>query len=469
MAKQYDVVVIGAGAGGLTAAGGPAMFGLKSALIEAGEMGGDCLNTGCVPSKAIIAAAHRAHEAREATRLGVTLSPPQIDFAAVMDHVRSAIETIAPVDSQERFEGMGVAVYRGRGQLIDDCTAEVNGERLSAKRIVIATGSRARIPDIAGLTTVPYLTNETLWKLTSLPRHLAIIGGGAIGMEMAQAFRRLGSQVTLVEAARPMPRDDAEAVDLVMATLRGEGILIRDQTGVSSAALAGSDIVLTLSDGSAVTASHVLVCAGRVPTVEGLGLEAAGVAVGPDGIIVDARRRTSNKRIFAVGDCRAGPRFTHMSGNDGSVVTMNIALGFPAKVDLRALPWVSYTDPELAQIGLTEAAAREQFAAVEVMRQDFSHNDRAIAEGQTAGFLKMVRHKGKVVGVTIVGRGAGDLLLPWSQVITGKASTFALGGAIVAYPNRSDISKMAAFAAHEPAVFGTWSKRWARLVSALRR
>ncbi len=468
MAKPYDVVVIGAGAGGLTAAGGPAMFGLKSALIEEGEMGGDCLNAGCVPSKAIIAAAHRAHTARQATRLGVTLSPPQVDFAAVMAHVHSAVETIAPVDSQERFEGMGVAVFRGRGRLIDDRTVEVNGQQLKAKRIVIATGSRARVPDVPGLATVPYLTNETLWKLTDLPRHLAIIGGGAIGMEMAQAFRRLGSDVTVIEAARPMPRDDAEAVDLVMATLRGEGIVIRDQTGVASAAMAGSDIALTLSDGSTVKASHILVSAGRVPNVEGVGLEAAGVAVGPDGIIVDARRRTSNKRIFAVGDCRAGPRFTHMSGNDGSVVTMNIALGFPAKVDLRALPWVSYTDPELAQIGLTEAAARDQFDAVDVIRQEFSHNDRAIAEGATAGFLKMIRHKGKVVGVTIVGRGAGDLLLPWAQVITGKASTFALGGAIVAYPNRSDISKMAAFAAHEETVFGPWSKRCARLVSRLR-
>jgi pyruvate/2-oxoglutarate dehydrogenase complex dihydrolipoamide dehydrogenase (E3) component len=469
MSDIYDVVVIGAGAGGLTAAGGPAMFGLKSALIEEGEMGGDCLNTGCVPSKALIAAAARAHEAQRGTRLGVSLAAPKVDFAAVLAHVKASIETIAPVDSQERFEGMGVAVFRGRGQLIDDRTVEVNGCFLKAKRIVIATGSRPRIPDIPGLADVPYLTNESLFDLSALPTHLAVLGGGSIGMEMAQAFHRLGAQVTVIEQAQPFPRDDREAADLVIQSLRDEGVDIRAGVGVSSVAREGNGITLKLDDGASLSASHLLVSAGRSPNIEGLGLEAAGVKVGRDGIIVDARRRTSNPRIFAIGDCREGPRFTHASGNDGSIVTMNIALGFPAKADFRALPWVSYTDPELAQVGLTEAAARAKLGAVEVTRQDFSHNDRAIAEGETKGFLKMIRHKGKVVGVTIVGRHAGDMLLPWSMVIKGKASTFELGGAIIAYPARNDLSKAVAFAAHEPAVFGKWSQRWARLVSRMRR
>ena len=469
MAGKFDVVVIGAGAGGLTAAGGPAMFGLKSAVIEEGEMGGDCLNTGCVPSKALIAAAHRAHEARVPNRLGVTLADPKVDFSAVMAHVHGAIETIAPVDSQERFEGMGVAVYRGRAKLIDDRTVEVNGERLSAKRIVIATGSRPAIPPIEGIAAVPYLTSNTLWQIKELPRHLLIIGGGAIGLEMAQSFRRLGSDVTVIEAFKPLPRDDEEAASLVLDALKAEGVKLVTGVGVSKAAMTGDDISLLLADGTTITGSHVLIAAGRTANVEGLGLEAAGVSIGKNGIIVDARRRTSNRRIFAIGDCRDGPRFTHMSGNDGSIVTMNIALGFPAKLDLRALPWVTYTDPELAQIGLTEADARDQFgSSVDISRQDFSHNDRAIAEGDVRGFLKVIRAKGKVVGVTIVGRGAGELLLPWAQVITGKASTFGLGGAIVPYPNRSDISKAAAFAIHEPAVFGPWSKRWARFVSGMR-
>jgi pyruvate/2-oxoglutarate dehydrogenase complex dihydrolipoamide dehydrogenase (E3) component len=469
MAGKFDVVVIGAGAGGLTAAGGPAMFGLKSAVIEEGEMGGDCLNTGCVPSKALIAAAHRAHEARVSQKLGVTLAEPKIDFAAVMAHVHSAIETIAPVDSQERFEGMGVAVYRGRAKLIDDRTVEVNGERLAAKRIVIATGSHPAIPPIEGIADVPYLTSNSLWQIKELPRHLLIIGGGAIGLEMAQSFRRLGADVTVIEAFKPLPRDDQEAAELVLGALKADGVKLISGVGVAKAAMAGSDITLTMVDGATVTGSHLLVAAGRTPNVHGIGLEGAGVAIGKNGIIVDARRRTSNKRIFAIGDCRDGPRFTHMSGNDGSIVTMNVALGFPAKLDLRALPWVTYTDPELAQIGLTEDAAREQFGSkVDVNRQDFSHNDRAIAEGDVRGFMKVIRAKGKVVGVTIVGRGAGELLLPWAQVIMGKANTFGLGGAIVPYPNRSDISKAAAFAIHEPAVFGPWSKRWARFVSSLR-
>jgi pyruvate/2-oxoglutarate dehydrogenase complex dihydrolipoamide dehydrogenase (E3) component len=469
MAGKFDVVVIGAGAGGLTAAGGPAMFGLKSAVIEEGEMGGDCLNTGCVPSKALIAAAHRAHEGRVSQKLGVTLAEPKIDFAAVMAHVHTAIETIAPVDSQERFEGMGVSVYRGRAKLIDDRTVEVNGERLAAKRIVIATGSHPAIPPIEGIADVPYLTSNTLWQIKELPRHLLIIGGGAIGLEMAQSFRRLGAEVTVIEAFKPLPRDDQEAAELVLGALKAEGVKLISGVGVAKAAMAGSDITLTMADGATVTGSHLLVAAGRIPNVHGIGLEGAGVAIGKNGIIVDARRRTSNKRIFAIGDCRDGPRFTHMSGNDGSIVTMNVALGFPAKLDLRALPWVTYTDPELAQIGLTEDAAREQFGSkVDVNRQDFSHNDRAIAEGDVRGFMKVIRAKGKVVGVTIVGRGAGELLLPWAQVIMGKANTFGLGGAIVPYPNRSDISKAAAFAIHEPAVFGPWSKRWARFVSSLR-
>jgi pyruvate/2-oxoglutarate dehydrogenase complex dihydrolipoamide dehydrogenase (E3) component len=315
---------------------------------------------------------------------------------------------------------------------------------------------------------VPYLTNHTLWGLTELPSHLAIIGAGAIGMEMAQAFRRLGSTVTLIEAFKPMPRDDAEAVALILETLRSEGVTILTETGIESVAKSAAGITITLAGNKTIEASHLLVSAGRAPKVEGLGLENAGIEIGKDGIIVDGRRRTSNPRIYAIGDCREGPRFTHASGNDGSVATVNIALGFPSKIDHRALPWVTYTDPELAQVGLTEAAAREKLGSIEVARQEFHHNDRAIAEGDTRGWIKMIRHKGKVVGVTIVGRGAGELILPWSLAITGKASSFAMGSAIVPYPNRSDLSRAVAFAAHEPAVFGPWSKRLARLISAMR-
>lgn len=466
----YDVVVIGAGAAGLTAAGGPAMLGLKVALIEEGAMGGDCLNTGCVPSKALISAAGRAHEANRGLRLGVTLARAKVDWIGVRDHIRHAIATIAPVDSQERFEGLGVDVIRERGVLIDDRTVQAGGRRLRAKRIVIATGSRPRKPDIPGLESVPYLTNETIFDIDELPRHLAIMGGGPIGMEMAQSFRRLGAQVTVIEQMRPFPRDDADAAALVIAALEAEGIVIRQQIAVTAVAREGADIVLTLDGGEQVRASHLLVSVGRVPNTEGIGLEAAGVKVGRDGIIVDARRRTTNKRIYAVGDCREGPRFTHSSGYDGSIVVANIGFGLPSKADFSALPWVTYSDPELAHIGLTEAAARAKYGdRVTTTRENFSHNDRAIAEGETEGFLKIVHVGKKVVGATAVGRHSGDLLLPWAQMIVGKTSLFSLSGMIVPYPNRSDISKAVAFKAYEPTLFGKWAKRWAKFLAGWRR
>jgi pyruvate/2-oxoglutarate dehydrogenase complex dihydrolipoamide dehydrogenase (E3) component len=470
MSDIYDIIVIGAGAAGLTAAGGPAMLGLKVALIEEGAMGGDCLNTGCVPSKALISAAARAHEANKGLRLGVALDHAKVDWVAVRDHIRNAIATIAPVDSQERFEGLGVEVIRERGVLVNDHTVQVGERRLQTKRIVIATGSRPRIPDIPGLADVPYLTNETIFELDQLPRHLAIMGGGAIGMEMAQSFRRLGSKVTVVEQFRPFPRDDVDGAALVMNALEHEGVAIHAGVAVTAIERSGDDVILVLGDDTRVTASHLLISAGRVPNTEGIGLETAGVKVGRDGIIVDARRRTTNKRIYAVGDCREGPRFTHSSGYDGSIVVANLALGLPSKADFRALPWVTYTDPELAQVGLTEAAARAQFGdKIIVTRENFTHNDRAIAEGETEGFLKIVRVGSKVVGATIVGRHAGDLLLPWSLAITGKATLFGLSGMIVAYPNRSDITKAVAFKAYEPTIFGQWPKRWAKFLAKFRR
>jgi pyruvate/2-oxoglutarate dehydrogenase complex dihydrolipoamide dehydrogenase (E3) component len=240
------VIVIGAGAGGLTVAGGCAMWGLKSALIEEGEMGGDCLNSGCVPSKALIAAAHRAHEAQTGTRLGVSLSPPQVDFPAVMAHVHQAIETIAPIDSQEHMEELGVTVFRGRAMLINDRTVAIGDKQFRAKRIVIATGSRPKAPPIPGLDTVSYLTNETLFQLKALPKHLIIIGAGAIGLEMAQSFRRLGSQVTVLEAFKPMPRDDAEGAALVLASLEKDGVDLRSGVSITKVAQIEAELGISM-------------------------------------------------------------------------------------------------------------------------------------------------------------------------------------------------------------------------------
>ncbi len=468
MSERFDLIVIGAGSAGLTAAGGVAMFGLKVALIEAGEMGGECLNTGCVPSKALLAAAAHAQSARCGARFGVSASPA-VTWAGVRAHIDGAIAEIAPHDAQERFEKMGIEVIRTRARFLDGTTLATGNRLLTAPRIVIATGSKPAIPVIEGLADVPYLTNETLFTLDVLPDHLVILGGGAVGIEMAQAFRRLGATVTVIAPKPALARDDREAADLVLARLREERVAF--ETGREAIRVAGNDdkITVTLADGQAVAGSHLLVATGRRANVADLDLVAAGVDVDDGGIRVDPRRRTTNPRIYAIGDCRAGPRLTHVASYEGSLVALDIALGLPGKVDWRALPHVLYTDPELAQIGLTEAEAREKYDDVDVTRENFADNDRAVTEGNAWGFLKLIRHRRKVVGVTIVGAHAGDLLLPWTQIINGKATAFALGSAIVAYPSRSEIAKAAAFQTYAPRVFGTWPKRWAAIVSRTRR
>ncbi len=449
------------------------MFGRRVALIEAGEMGGECLNTGCVPSKALIAAAARAHEGRrgsaDAPRFGVALGEPQVDWRGVREHVHEAIATIAPHDSQERFENLGCEVLREAARFTGRRRLLVGNREITAPRIVIATGSKPFLPPIAGLKDVPFLTNENLFGIDELPNHLIIVGAGAIGMEMAQAFRRLGSEVTVVDPGDPMAHDDRDAAALVVGALKAEGVRFIRGEAASVSRRAGVTR-LTVKDGPELEGSHLLVAAGRTANIGSLELEQAGVEFGKDGIVTDSRRRTSNKAIYAIGDCRAGPRFTHVSGNEGSNVALEIALGVPAKVNYAALPWCTYTSPECAQAGMTEAKAREKHGdAVSVVREDFDHNDRAVTEGDERGFLKVVMKGRKVLGVTIVGRNASELLLPWTQVMTGKSSTFALGSAIIAYPTRSEIAKAAAFSAWEPAVFGAAPRKWSALVAKTRR
>ena len=325
------------------------------------------------------------------------------------------------------------------------------------------------MPPIDGLDSVAYLTNETLFDLIERPDHLVIVGGGVIGMEMAQAFRRLGSEVTVIEPGEPMKRDDADNVAVVVDVLKEEGVrFVRGK----AERVDGAPGAVTIRVGGAepVEGTHLLIAVGRRANASGFGLEELGVAMGKNGIAVDRRRRSSVPSIYAIGDCREGPRLTHVSGYEGSNVALEIALGVPTRVDYRALPWCTYTDPEVAQIGMTEADARAKHGdAVRVVREGFDHNERSIAEGETRGRMKLVLKGRKVLGASIVGKHAGELLLPLSQAITGKSSTFALGSAIVAYPTRSEITKAAAFRAWEPTVFGRAPRAYARFVSSMRR
>ncbi|RPF71883.1 dihydrolipoyl dehydrogenase family protein [Aurantiacibacter spongiae] len=469
MDYSHDVIVIGGGAAGLTAAGGCALFGLRVALIESGAMGGECLNTGCVPSKALIAAAARAAEARVEERAGVTIAAPDIDWRGVRAFVRRAIADIAPHDSQDRFEDMGCEVIREHARLTGPKTVEAGGRTLCAPRIVVATGSEPAVPPVEGLAQVPYLTNETLFDLDERPEHLVILGGGNVGMEMAQAFRRLGSDVTVIEANAIMGRDDRDSVAVLVAAMKAEGVAFV-QGKVNRVSRQGGGVSVEVGGGTTLLARHLLVATGRRARTGGLGLEELGIAMGDNGIAVDARRRSSLKHIYAIGDCRDGPRLTHVSAYEGSNVALEIALGVPARVDWRALPWCTYTSPEVAQVGLTESEARKRYGdRVTVVREPFDDNERAIAEGRTRGHIKLMLKGKKVVGASICGERAGELLLPIGQLITGKASTFALGSAVVAYPTRAEILKAAAFSAWEPTVFGTCPRRWAGLVQKMRR
>ncbi|MCA3562670.1 MAG: FAD-dependent oxidoreductase [Aestuariivirga sp.] len=439
----FDIAVIGAGSGGLYFAAAAVQFGQRVVLFEKAEMGGECLNTGCVPSKALLAAAKQAQAMRDAARAGITSVEPHIDFAAVRAHVQGAIAAIAHHDSQQRFEDLGVTVVRAAARFIDGRTLEAGGRRFTARRTVIATGSHPAVPPIPGLGDVPYLTNETLFANETLPSHLLIIGGGPIGMEMAQAHRRLGARVTVIEAATPLAQDDPELAAAVLAQLAAEGVEIAASTAVTRVTRAGMGIALE-AGGRSFTGSHLLVATGRKPNIEDLGLGAAGIAFTPKGITVDKGQRTTNRRVYAIGDV-AGGRFTHEAGYQSGIVIRNALFGLPARA-AAAIPHVTYTDPELAQIGLTEAEARAAHGdAIRVLRAPFSGNDRAIAEGHAGGLVKIVTtRRGRILGAGIVGPGAGDLLQPWILALERSLRIGSLATSVLPYPTRGEASRRAA-------------------------
>ncbi len=458
-----DLCVIGAGSAGLAVAAGAAQMGAAVVLVERGLMGGDCLNFGCVPSKSLLATARLVELARRGAALGITSARPDVCFAAAADGVQGVIAAIAPNDSVERFEGLGVRVLRREARFTSPRTLRAGDIEIRPRRFVIATGSYPAVPAIPGLADVPYLTNETIFANRQRPDHLIVIGGGPIGVEMAQAHRRLGAQITVLDVGPVLPRDDAELVASLAGHLAGEGIALRPGVEIAGIERNGKGIVARLANGERVAGSHLLVAAGRRPSIEALDLPAAGIEATAQGITVDARLRTSNRRAFAIGDVAGGPQFTHIALYHAGIVIRNALFRLPAKVDYRALPWVTYTDPELAQVGLTEAAAGGD---ARVLRWPFAENDRAQTERDTEGLVKVVLGgNGRILGASILGAGAGDLILPWALAIAQRLKIGALANLIVPYPTRGEASKRAAGCYYTPTLFSPRTRRLVRFLA----
>ena len=466
-----DICVIGAGSGGLSVAAAAAAFGVPVVLVEKGRMGGECLNTGCVPSKALIAAARRAHGVAALDAFGITASPPQIDFARVHDHVHGVIAAIAPNDSKERFTGLGVRVIEGKARFKDKDTVAVGDDiEIKARRFVIATGSSPALPPIPGLDTVPFLTNETVFDLTVCPEHLIVLGAGPIGLELAQAFRRLGAAVTVLEAHTALAREDAECARIVLDQLAAEGVVLRQGVSVARVEASASGVAVVLGGASGherIVGSHLLIATGRRPNVEGLDLDAAGIAHSPAGIVVDRALRTTNRRVYAIGDVAGGPQFTHAANYHAGLVIRNALFRLPVKADDSLIPRVTFTDPELAHVGLTEDEARRAHRSIRVLRWPLSENDRAQAERETRGHIKVITDKrGRILGATIVGAGAGELITTWALALANRLNIRAIAGIVVPYPTFGEIGKRAAITYFLPSLTSPFVRR---IIGLLRR
>ncbi|MEQ9446955.1 MAG: FAD-dependent oxidoreductase [Rhodospirillaceae bacterium] len=459
-----DLCIIGAGSGGLSVAAGAVQMGASVVLIEKGKMGGDCLNYGCVPSKALLAAGHAARAHQSSGPFGIAEHAPEINYEAVHTHVHDVIAGIAPHDSVERFEGLGVNVIQGVAKFTSLKEVEVNGQVVRARRFVVATGSSAFVPPIDGLDTTPYLTNETIFDLTTAPEHLIIIGGGPIGCEMAQAHRLLGCKVTVIEATKILPKDDPDLADVVRATLRGEKIDLVEGATVTRTAKSDDGVSVTFERNrkpETVSGSHLLIAVGRKAAIDSLNLEAAGVETTKSGIDVDDGLRTSNRKVYAIGDCAGGLQFTHVAGYHAGIVIRSALFRLPAKAEHSAVPWVTYTAPELAQVGLTEAQAREEYGdTIRVLTWPYQENDRARAELKTNGLIKAVIAKnGRILGCGIAGAQAGELIQVWVLALSQGMKIGAMAGMIAPYPTLGELSKRVAGAYYTPSLYST-KTRW---------
>lgn len=465
-----DICVIGAGSGGLSVAAAAAAFGVSVVLIEKGKMGGDCLNYGCVPSKAMIASGKIAETFRQSDKFGITAKEPEIDFQKVHDHVHSVIAAIAPNDSVERFTGLGVRVITEEARFQDSKTVTAGKYEIKARRFVVSTGSSAFVPPIPGIENIEYLTNENLFETTERPEHLIIIGAGPIGMEMAQAHRRLGCQVTVVEAAQSLGQSDPELAAVALDHIRQEGVDIHEQTKVVrlEPSVEGGIDVIAEKDGLEITisGSHLLVATGRKANVASLDLEKANIDFDRRGITVDAKMRSTNKRVYAIGDVAGGLQFTHVAGYHAGLVIRSILFRAGAKENRQILPWATFTDPEIANVGDTEAEAREKHSEIRVLRWPYVENDRAQAERKTSGLIKVITNKkGVILGAGIVGHGAAEMINIWALAVSQNMKVSAMTGYVPPYPTMTEIGKRASTEFYKPILQKWWLRK---LVSFLR-
>jgi len=466
-----DICVIGGNPGGLSVAAAAAAFGVPTVLVESRKMGGNSLKVGCAQSKALLAAAKRSEAAQSAKLFGVDVRDSRVNFSGVRRHIHSVIAAAAQADSPERFSGLGVRVIDAEAKFKDRNTVVAGDIEIRARRFVIAAGSKPALPEIPGLDTGPYLTSESIFDLRERPEHLIIIGAGPTGLELAQGFRRLGSSVTVLEAAQPLGRDDSECVDVVLAQLEREGVVIRSGVKVVDIAHAGPTVTATIESGGAeqtITGSHLLVATGRSPSIADLDLDTAGVRHERSGIVVNRKLKTGNRRVYAIGECIAGaPQLTQAANYHAGLVIRNALFRLPVRVNNDCIPWVTFTDPELAQIGLTEARAREQGIKIRVTRWPYHDNDRAQAEGTPRGHIKVITTaKGKIVGVTIVGAQAGELIAMWVLAVARNLDLRAITDLVFPYPTLSEVGKHAAIDYLSPSLTGVWARRiigWMRI------
>ncbi len=470
---RTDVCVLGGGAGGLAFAAGAVQMGARVVLVEKGKMGGDCLNYGCVPSKAMIAAGQLAHDMRHAERFGLPPSVVKADLRQVHRHVASVVGAIAPHDSVERFKSLGCTVVQASGSFIDRKTVLAGTTAVRAKYFVLATGSHPFVPPIEGVKNVPYFTNETIFDHREEIKHLIVIGGGPIGLELAQAHLRLGMKVSVVERGALLTLEDAELAPFLLQRLEREGLDMLTNRNIVRLEGTKGKVRVVLSHAESeqretLEGSHLLMATGRVPQLAGLNLEKAGIAYTRRGINVNQRLRTSRKRIYAIGDCSGSAQFTHVAGYHAGIAIRNILFPMRAKASLENLPLVTYCDPEIASLGLSERAAIERYGreSVKTFSFDYEENDRAHATHTPEGRIKIFLRKGKVLGVAIVGAHAGEMLAPWIVAKSAGLKIGQLAGPIFPYPTLSEITKRVAGQSFTDALFSRGMQRFVRTMLA---